>query len=240
MKNCHTMKKTIFNSILKLIGCAAIPVFSASAYDATEAMKRIENEKTSQKNNQEMRKKSDHLSRYGNARASSDGTVTIRGLQWMRCALGQNWDAQASRCDGKIIEVSAGRAADLPGDMNRQGGFAGRKDWRMPTISELETLRLCSSGVTSEVHGGTTFIPKTSKNVQDRKRVFQMCAGTHTSPTVNETFFPGIGRDDWVWSTTPGDGIGSSTQWIVNFEKGRVSWTPNYHDHGVLLVRTAK
>ncbi|TWI63139.1 uncharacterized protein DUF1566 [Desulfobotulus alkaliphilus] len=65
-----------------------------------------------------------------------DGTVTDRvtGLQWMRCALGQTWDR--SRCNGTPVDYGWEEAMEAA----RKCRFAGKNDWRLPDIHELQSL----------------------------------------------------------------------------------------------------
>lgn len=63
-----------------------------------------------------------------------DGTVIhkLTGLIWQRCAVGQTWSQ--GTCVGEPQSLSWAAANQLLSD------FAGKSDWRLPAISELQTL----------------------------------------------------------------------------------------------------
>lgn len=65
---------------------------------------------------------------------NGDGSVThkLTGLIWQRCAVGQTWSQ--GTCVGLPQPLSWTAANQLTSD------FAGKKDWRLPAISELQTL----------------------------------------------------------------------------------------------------
>ncbi len=67
---------------------------------------------------------------------TTDGTVTdpSTGLTWMRCAMGQTWTG--STCSGDARTYSFDEANALTGTVT----FAGKNDWRLPNIRELQTL----------------------------------------------------------------------------------------------------
>lgn len=73
-------------------------------------------------------------------RDNRDGTVTNveTQLQWMRFSLGQEW--KDGTCVGDVKRYTWQEALDAADALNRQGGYAGYQDWRVPTKDELETL----------------------------------------------------------------------------------------------------
>ena len=73
-------------------------------------------------------------------RDNRDGTVADMrtGLQWMRFSLGQEW--KGGHCTGEASKHTWQEAINAAETLNRQGGYAGYQDWRVPTKDELETL----------------------------------------------------------------------------------------------------
>lgn len=63
-----------------------------------------------------------------------DGTVThrITGLTWMRCATGVTWTG--STCTGTASTYTRDQATKLTVN------FAGKTDWRLPSMAELNTI----------------------------------------------------------------------------------------------------
>jgi hypothetical protein len=60
------------------------------------------------------------------------------GLQWMRFSLGQEW--KEGTCIGEARKYTWQEALDVAETLNRQGGYAGHRDWRVPIKDELQTL----------------------------------------------------------------------------------------------------
>jgi hypothetical protein len=67
---------------------------------------------------------------------NSDGTVThkLTGLVWMRCSMGQTWDKATANCTGTAATYTWDAAMAL------KSNFAGKSDWRLPNIAELQTI----------------------------------------------------------------------------------------------------
>ncbi len=72
-------------------------------------------------------------------KTDDSGTVIDQqlGLQWQRCALGQNGPDCSQ---GQWTPLSQMQARDRLYRLNEQG-VAGYHDWRLPTLAELESLR---------------------------------------------------------------------------------------------------
>ncbi|MDT8410771.1 MAG: DUF1566 domain-containing protein [Wenzhouxiangellaceae bacterium] len=62
---------------------------------------------------------------------------TETGLQWARCAIGQQ--ANASQCSGQATAFTWHEAGQAVATLNRQR-YAGHADWRLPSVEELKSL----------------------------------------------------------------------------------------------------
>lgn len=71
-----------------------------------------------------------------------NGTVSDqpRGLMWKKCSEGQSWRKAGNSCEGQAAGISWDDALNQVEILNAGSGFAGFKDWRLPTIKELATL----------------------------------------------------------------------------------------------------
>ena len=136
-------------------------------------------------------------------RDNGDGTVTDvkTGLQWMRCSLGQAW--QGGMCRGGTETYAWQTALDAAKSLNRQGGYAGYRDWRVPAIEGLRTLVYCSSGQ-----------PKTWNDTG------KSCEGDYERPTIYQSAFPNTPAF-WFWSSSP-YAYSPDGAWYVTFYYGAV------------------
>lgn len=69
---------------------------------------------------------------------NNDGTVTdnLTGIMWMRCSIGQSWDANNQTCTGGVEQLTWQQALQT----GSQYQFAGFDDWQLPNIKELSTI----------------------------------------------------------------------------------------------------
>jgi hypothetical protein len=61
-----------------------------------------------------------------------------RGLEWMRCSVGQRWSLESETCAGKALQLNHDEIAQVIPQANEQLG----PGWRLPNTEELESL-LC-------------------------------------------------------------------------------------------------
>jgi len=133
------------------------------------------------------------------------------GLTWMRCSLGQHW--QAGACEGEAQEFSWDEARAVAQGFR----YGGRDDWRLPDIDELRSLVLCSQGMEGEGR---------------RAR----CRSGSTWPTIDTRVFPDT-PDGYYWSVTPYQGD-SKHAWILLLrDGGAYDGYDRDWDHHVRLVR---
>ena len=181
------------------------------------------------------------------------------GLTWMRCPIGEKWTGKTC-ARIKLMFFNWEEALDFAAAFNRDGGFAGHTDWRVPTIEELVTIRKCNRGgwrhkeigykatvegkvpvmgdmITVQLPGGG-FVPKICKDYD------------YDVPTLNTAIFPNTERSNY-WSSSLSVG-NDGYAWTVDFLTGdttdsftaprgliREGNNPNYVSsvHYVRLVR---
>lgn len=131
-------------------------------------------------------------------------------LVWMRCHIGQNFEK--GQCIGNPKKMDQRDAENEIKRMNFTGGFAGSKDWRLPTIAELQSLVFCEKGSHTRQQniklatGSTIALPAA-------------CQGDgYLRPTIDPIVFPNAAQD-WVWSSTP-DLDRVINIWALNFASG--------------------
>lgn len=73
---------------------------------------------------------------------NKDGTVTdLRfGLQWSVCSFGQTYEASDGSCKGEPNRVTSWEAAMATQDEVNRDKLAGKDDWRLPNIKELQSI----------------------------------------------------------------------------------------------------
>lgn len=168
---------------------------------------------------------------------NGDGTATNSKtkLTWKRCYEGQTWTG--SSCTGEPKGYTWDEAKKL------KSNFAGKTDWRLPTIDELHTIVYCTDGrrpIKRDKYGNTV---KINGEDGDGK-----CLGeSYQSPTGNLAIFPSLksyrmNRDNnyyphLVWSAVAYDFV-ADYAWIVNFDNGSDGRVNKDSGVAVLLVRS--
>ena len=108
------------------------------------------------------------------------------GLQWLRCALGQTWQADekgGSHCTGEAKQLSLMDAQAQVGQLNT-AQYQGISQWRLPSIVELAALRKCDHGLVDD-----TF--ELDMGPQQAPVVIQRWCKNETSiPTIDTARFP--------------------------------------------------
>lgn len=147
-----------------------------------------------------------------------DGTITDveTNLQWLRFSLGQEW--KNSDCVGEAKKYTWQKALDAAEKLNRQGGYAGHCDWRVPTKKELQTLIYSSIG-----------LPKTWNKTGNS------CQGDYERLTIFQPAFPNT-PVFCFWSSSAYAYFGAEA-WIVDFSDGSVV---AYNKSGGFRVRLVR
>ncbi len=137
----------------------------------------------------------------------------ITGLVWQRCSVGQSWTG--SSCAGEAKTFTFEQALQLT-----------RNGWRVPTVRELHSIVVCSSGQTM----GTRDLDDGGANIKN------WCIGKYTSPTINTSIFPETSKGGF-WSSSPYKDYQNS--WAVIFHDGSVSFPLNFANAYARLVRAS-
>ena len=155
--------------------------------------------------------------------ALSDGTILddSNGLQWSRCSLGQTWAGR--ECIGPPVRYEWAAANAEIESLNRAKTVAGKSDWRLPTLKELETIKHCSTGI----HAVPGYVSE-----------LLQCERRSTSPTIAPVFLPFNRPIRQTWTSTPGVNNGRNGRMTIDFDNGAVMSLTEGNASFALLVRT--
>ena len=148
-------------------------------------------------------------------------------LLWMRCSLGQTWDG--ATCMGEASKHTWDNAFKTIEEMNREG-FGGYKDWRLPDIEELNSIRYCSDGYESMPN-----IPTTTKTGR-AKSIYIKCGSGSQRPTIDTKIFPNtkVGWEDYWSSSSDCDGS-KHLAWSVSLFFGSSSCGASFKTNNNLV-----
>lgn len=129
------------------------------------------------------------------------------GLVWARCSVGQQWNG--SSCTGDAKDYPFEQALDMVSRINAAGNLGGVKDWALPSVRQLQSLRQCTAG----------FKPKTNIDLNDGQQpVPQECKPTKDDRYhIHPVAFPQ--SEALYWTSTP---LADSKHfvWSVGFSNG--------------------
>jgi|GEM_PF-2838313 len=145
---------------------------------------------------------------------AQDDTVkdTQTGLIWQRCSIGQTWDGNI--CQGQATAFHFDAALKQAGN-----------GWRVPTIRELISFRVCSKGMNNR---------ELIDLLDNGEKVASECADGSIRPTVDTSFKNTLLAQ--YWSTTEYKDH-PEYAWFLGLAIGRVDY--NYKD-GQRLVRLVR
>lgn len=166
--------------------------------------------------------------------ASGQWRDPATGLIWMRCSIGQTWTG--STCSGTPIKLNWQDANDYSQLFN-EDGFAGRKNWRLPKVEELVTIRRCSNGWFHEIKsiGNLIRMGIKKRTLPNGRSVPLLCAEGSRRPTLDTRTFPNT-PEEWYWSASPyANDYGVA--WLVFFYDGHPGYAYKGYNHHVRAVR---
>lgn len=136
------------------------------------------------------------------------------GLIWMRCSLGETWNG--SGCDGERTYYSWWNAIKAIDKLT----FAGQKDWRLPTISELSSLiggkvlrgKKGYDAWSNQIDGGSTWsnLSQVQQNDYEQNNYYSSVEGYKTT-----SIFKVKSDESGIrWSATPSLSSNTSAWYI--------------------------
>ena len=152
-------------------------------------------------------------------------------LIWMRCSIGQRFEA--GQCLGDLKKVDQRDAANEIKRLNfSAGGFAGSKEWRLPSVVELQSIVFCDQGFSDRQQ-------KVKLAANQSLMLLASCKGdSYLRPTIDPIIFPNAGKN-WVWSDTQ-DVDKVINVWAINFASGAPAPIGRHNDQtSVRAVRNA-
>ncbi len=169
------------------------------------------------------------------------------GLIWQRCSIGQKWNGR--NCTGKAVKMTGYDAIKYFKYYNRQSPLAGKTNWRLPTISELSTLRNCSKGWSRRggemvgnlvVNRGDISIETVPDGYGGSKNIPSMCDLDSRTPTFNSHVFNSLlyRSGEAYWSSSTYAKNGDHGLWLVEFYGGSLGWDRKESGQFVLAVRS--
>lgn len=127
----------------------------------------------------------------------------VNGLEWARCAYGQDWNATSQQCEGAGIRTN----------LTEHVSAASSMDMRVPTLSELRSLVFCSSN-------DPAYFPGNSGGSSQ-------CSSSFDAPTIVSDYFPDT---PYAGSYITQSSCGTDIHHVVNFESGYSGiCAPGYH-----------
>jgi hypothetical protein len=139
----------------------------------------------------------------------AEGAIVVdaeTGLEWMRCAMGQQWNPDVGDCTGEASSYSWSKALELSSDVG------GHTDWRLPGKDELNTLVLCSSGQRAGYETEGMFAGNGGR-----------CQGDFAKPTIDQSAFPSTPHKEAYWTRDKLDTTAVRHSWVVGFGTGYVN-----------------
>jgi hypothetical protein len=148
-------------------------------------------------------------SAYSSQVQNSQASLDSRGLWqdpktkliWSRCSFGQIWTGR--ECTGTPEELSWKSAKEAA----KSAQIDNKKDWRLPTLYELKSLKLRTAG-----------------NPE-----------TNSYPWFYKP--DGADGYGWYWSSTPYSYFGGTYAWAVDLDMGKGDYIDKEHNLRLFLVR---